>query len=379
MKKILFASTALVATAGMAAAEINFSGLGRFGLRYIENNASSAAVQTATNPADNSTVRFLNQGGAVRDDTFLESRFRLNIDGNAETDGGVAFSARVRLQADDNADGSAGTAGLNGARFTTQYEGFRVDVGNIAGVIDNLPGYYGFEPGLTAFTGQYVGADFAFDAYTSTGAGENGIFAQYAFGNFAVSASYSGDDAGSDYTIFAPTITLGDGADHVITTGDSEQYGISFAYNADTWNVALGYAETSGLQATTWTAAAGTGILSSTGTTNADAEMIVLSAGATFGAFTGNILIGDESSDADPTGVFFDTFYGVSGSYEVGAATTIGFSYGDGSADQDLQSFGLGVVHDLGGGVSLRGGIGSNKVGNGSSSTVGDLGVQFNF
>jgi outer membrane protein OmpU len=35
MKKILFATTALIATAGMAAAEVRLSGYGRFGLDYI--------------------------------------------------------------------------------------------------------------------------------------------------------------------------------------------------------------------------------------------------------------------------------------------------------------------------------------------------------
>ena len=36
MKKLLFASTALIATAGVAAAEVKFSGYGRFGLGYVE-------------------------------------------------------------------------------------------------------------------------------------------------------------------------------------------------------------------------------------------------------------------------------------------------------------------------------------------------------
>ncbi len=37
MKKLLIASTALVATAGMAAAEVTFSGYGRFGVIYEED------------------------------------------------------------------------------------------------------------------------------------------------------------------------------------------------------------------------------------------------------------------------------------------------------------------------------------------------------
>lgn len=314
MKKILFASTALIATTGMAAADVVFSGYGRFGLQYAEQPA-----------------------GSTLSDTFLDSRFRLNIDGTAETDGGVAFSARVRLQADDNGSANtAGAAGLNGARFTTQYEGLRVDVGNIAGAIDNLPNYFGYEPGLTAFTGQYTGVDFGFDGYSSGGAGVNGIFAQYAFGDFAVSGSYSPEE-----------------------TGAGEQYGLSFAYSGDNWSAALGYADNE--------TAGGVG-----------SDMLVLTVGATFGAFSGVLFVGDESSDADPAGTAFDTFYGFSVNYEVGAATDIIFSYGDGSADTDNQSWGLGFRQDLGGGVSLRGGIGQNDDGT-TDQVVGDLGVIFNF
>jgi len=372
MKKVLFATTALVATAGVASAEINFSGFGRFGIQYIEDNASTEVVETQTIVGgvltDVETVTTTDE-----DDAFLESRFRLNIDGNAETDGGVAFSARVRLQADDNADGSASSAGLNGARFTTEYNGLRVDVGNIAGVIDNLQDYYGFEPGLTLFTGQYVGVNFAFDAYTSTGSGENGVYAGYTFGNFNIAASYSGDDAGGDYTII--------GDDFVWETGDSEQWGVSAAYAGDTWGVAIGYAQSDDLSATITTFDTATGVLDPASATvvTADADMVVLTGNVSFGDLTLTALVGDESSDGDPDNLVFDTFWGLSAGYNLGAATQILFSYGDGSAEFDRQSFGLGAIYDLGGGVSLRGGVGTNKIGDGDNSTVADLGVQFSF
>ena len=369
MKKVLFATTALVATAGVASAEINFSGFGRFGIQYIEDNATTEIVSD-TNTTSGLTERTV--ATTSEDDAFLESRFRLNIDGNAETDGGVAFSARVRLQADDNADGSAGSAGLNGARFTTEYGGLRVDVGNIAGVIDNLQDYYGFEPGLTLFTGQYIANDFAFDAYTSTGSGENGVYAGYTFGGFTIAASYSGDDSADDYEIIAD--------DFVWETGDSEQWGVSAAYAADTWGVAVGYAETDGLEATIADILPTGAIDDANATTvDADADMVVLTGHVSFGDLTVTALVGDESSDGDPDNLVFDTFWGLSANYNLGAATQILFSYGDGSADFDTQAFGLGAIYDLGGGVSLRGGVGTNKVGDGDRTTVADLGVQFDF
>ena len=39
MKKLLIATTALVGTASVAAADITFSGYGRFGIQYNENNS----------------------------------------------------------------------------------------------------------------------------------------------------------------------------------------------------------------------------------------------------------------------------------------------------------------------------------------------------
>ncbi|MEX0349309.1 MAG: porin [Paracoccaceae bacterium] len=317
MKKILFATTALIATASVAAADVNFSGYGRFGLKY-DGNATGDEKET-----------------------FLTSRFRLNIDGDAETDGGVAFSARVRMQADANQDGTAGTAQLSGARFTTQYEGFRVDVGNISGVIDNLPNWAGYEPGLTFFLSQNSASNFADDSFSSTGAGVNGVFAQYAVNDFAVSASYSPSE-----------------------TGAGEQWGVSGQYAGDTFSVALAYASNEPDNP-------GAGDLG-------DSDIIALTAAATFGAFTGNLVVGTEDADND-TDDEFDTFWGLSASYELGTATDLVFAYGDGAGDGDVQVFGIGFIQDLGGGVSLKGGIGSVKERPNSAEAVADLGVNFAF
>mgnify|MGYP000635347803 CR=1 FL=1 len=326
MKKILFASTALVATAGVAAADINFGGYGRFGVRYDENRGT---VVAGTNTVS---------------DTVIVSRFRMNIDGDATTDGGVRFSARVRLQAGDARATGDQTAGfLNGARFSVEYEGLRVDVGNAAGAIDNLPNYYGNEPGLTNFVGQYAGANYGFQGYTSGGAGSNAVYARYAVGDFAVAASY--DEAS--------------GGTAVGTSGD--RWDIHAAYTFGNITAALAYGETD---------------------TTVSQDMTVLTLGGSWGAFSGTFFVGDETVNT-AAGVFdasiSDTFYGLSAAYDVSSATTITASYGDGSGTGDAQAYGLGVIHDLGGGVSLRGGVGSTKTGAGSSSTVADFGAQFSF
>lgn len=104
--------------------------------------------------------------------------------------------------------------------------------------------------------------------------------------------------------------------------------------------------------------------------------MTVLTLGGSWGAFSGTLIVGDESVAAVNES---DTFYGISAAYDVSSATTLTFAYGDGSGDGDTRNIGLGVIHDLGGGVSLRGGIGESKTGNADGQMRADFGAQFSF
>lgn len=303
MKKTLIATSALATLmlADAAAAQVSFGGYGRFGLGYVEDRAD--------------------------EEVALVSRFRLNIDGKAVTDGGVEFSARVRLQADDTpAQNEQNTATLNGARYTVQYGGFRVDAGNIAGSFDNLANYYGYEPGLEYFTGQYAAVDYGFVGYSSTGAGANGVYVSYTAGGFTFGASYDPSNGAS---------------------GDTWDIGASYAWNNFTGAVAYGE-------------------------NDADQSLVVVTLAADFDAFSGVLFVGDEDLGAGST--VDGTFYGASLSYDVGAATTIYASFAGGEGDDDTEAYAVGVIYDLGGGVSLKGGLGSVD-----DNMVGDLGVNFNF
>ncbi|MEM1006545.1 MAG: porin, partial [Pseudomonadota bacterium] len=376
MKKVLFASTALVATASVAAAEVSFSGYGRFGIGYVEDRTGTVtstfgtAVSTTATAGGAGSVGILTSSAATVtgvdvDDVILVSRFRLNIDVNVDTDSGVEFFGRVRLQADDDGNGEAGTAGLNGALFSVIFGGLRVDAGNIAGAFDNLPGYYGTEIGLELFAGQYSGVDYSFATYTSTGAGVNGVFFQYAVGDFAFGASY--DQGATSVTTAAPgtgPVTVSEGAD---------RWDVSVAYTFNNITAALAYGQTEA-------------------TSGPNPSLTVLTLGAEFGDFSGTLFIANDDntsplglSDGVPprsanSGLATDgTAWGLSGAYNLGAATTLQFAYGDGSADGDLRQIAVGAIYDLGGGASLRGGIGQNKRGNTGSVTVADFGAQFNF
>lgn len=178
MKKVLFATTALIATASMAAAEVRVSGYGRFGLDY--NDANDSAVNGISS-------------------TTITSRLRLQFDMSTETDSGVVLGARFRAQAESR-DNNAGGAVFNGARFYATYEGFTVGVGNIIGAVENMPGLYletrtagigidgaGFVSVVTNVNNEY----FNWDAYSSAGTGVNGIEALYTAGGFTGHISYS--------------------------------------------------------------------------------------------------------------------------------------------------------------------------------------------
>ncbi|MGJ5618036.1 porin [Sulfitobacter sp. MF3-043] len=329
MKKVLFATTALVATAGVAAADVTFGGYGRFGLQHQENRINANT-------------------GAVLDDTIIESRFRLNIDASTESDAGVTFGARVRIQADENSDGSANQAVFNGARFHAETGGFRLEVGNIAHALDNLANYYGYEPGLIGAVGQYANYSGPVAGYSSTGAGVNGVSAIYSMGDFRGQLSYSSDNDGN----FAAATGVGTPAFVAATGTGGDVLSASVAYTFSGWTVALGYEE----------------IKDDDGITENDGT--VLTVGGSLGVADVALFIGDDK--------FEGTSYGVSGSFDVGASTKILASVSGGGDDVTTtkkSSYGIGFDHDLGGGVALRGMVGRNT----GDQTVADLGVIFNF
>ncbi len=329
MKKVLFASTALIATAGVAAADITFGGYGRFGLQHLED-------------------RDISSGNVNADDTIIESRFRLNIDGSTESDAGVTFGARIRIQADEDGEGNANTAGFSGARFHAETGGFRLEVGNISHALDNMANFYGNEPGLIGAVGQYSNYSGPVSGFSTGGAGTNGVSAIYSVGDFRAQLSYSADTDGDFAAAVAPAVD---------DTGTvSERVSASVAYTFSGWTVELGYEEAD-----------------QGGALGSDVDGVVLAVGGSLGVADVTLFIGEADG--------YDTAYGVSARFDVGAATAItaAISAGgdqDGVGGTDLDTaYAIGFDHDLGGGVALRGMVGRNN----ADKTVADLGVQFNF
>mmetsp|Transcript_116 Transcript_116/g.339 ORF Transcript_116/g.339 Transcript_116/m.339 type:complete len:301 (-) Transcript_116:1360-2262(-) len=300
MKKVLFATTALVATAGMAAADVSFGGFGRFGLFYDEGAA---------------------------DETRIEQRFRLTITGTAESDNGVEFEGRIRFQTDDNAAGASTLANRSAAGFAVSSGGFRLDVGHVSDVIDSgdVVDYYGYGVGLTSFAEQSSGFGLPVGGF-GTSADDTTIAPtvklRYTAGDFTVAASYT-DDA---------------------TGGEEYQVGVGYNFGNYSAGIAIGNEDST------------------------DFDFVVASFGGEIGALAFSILVADYDGNAD-------TAYGLSVKYDIGAATDIRFVYSDNGTPGADETIAIGFRHSLGGGVSLRGGIGQNNAGN----TVADLGVQFGF
>jgi len=167
MKKVLLATTALVAFAGAASADVTLGGSARFGLQW--NDAAPATMPSTT----------------------LEKRVTINVDFSTETDSGLELGGRVRLR-DNEAD--LGT-GASSANVYVKSGGFTLRVGNIHGAFDDAATTYSGNVGLNGNGfGEVVSKNF--DGYQSSPAvlpavSNNGAEVIYTAGDFKGHLSYS--------------------------------------------------------------------------------------------------------------------------------------------------------------------------------------------
>ncbi len=269
MKKVLFATTALVATAGVAAADVTFGGYGRFGIQYDKSDATGV------------------------DSTNVTSRFRLQIDATAESDAGVTMGARVRIQ---QGEGQRGMT--NGARFFARSGGLEVGVGNIFGAIEFMPGMYPIDLGLTGLGYDYTAYNFRADAYSSGGlgaSGSNGVEVMYSAGDLSV---------------------------HVSASDTSDRIAAHAAYTFSGWTVALGVQDSDNVADTEFAASVG-GSIGPASVTLAYADNgtagdhIVLAGRFDVGAAT-NVEVYVADADAGS-----DTGYGIDFNHDLGGGTSL--------------------------------------------------------
>ncbi|MGR3622059.1 porin [Pseudophaeobacter sp.] len=324
MKKVLFATTALIATAGMAAADVTMSGYGRFGLDYNSSNDTNLVDSDGDGVGDIATSS-----------TNITSRLRLQFDMTTETDGGVGFNARYRAQAESR-DGIAATGAFNGARFGVTYGGLAVNVGNIIGAVENAPGLYttGTRSAGTGIDGMGYHSlaikGGSWDAYSSGGAGSNGIEALYSMGGFTGHVSYSQRNGGT---------TAG-------TAAGEDRTGLMVTYSfSDFYVSAAGQSSSTAANDITFVAAGGDfgafGARLAYGSTDA-VDSFTLEGNMDIGAAS-NILVWVNSADAPASvsaaksdGGIDGTSFGINYQYDLGGGATFVAGYVD-EADDDNQ------------------------------------------
>jgi outer membrane protein OmpU len=349
MKNVLFATTALVATASVAAADVTFSGYGRFGVIYQSGTDGSpeasdaqasrdavAAARADLNASRTEADVLANEAAlqdaiaaaagtsgvaAVDSSTNVTSRFRVQIDATAESDMGVTFGARVRLEGEERDAALGLRPRFNGVRYFARSGGLEVGVGNIFGALEFMPGMYPIDLGLTGHNYDYTAYNFGGDAYSSGGlgaSGSNGIEVLYSVGDFSM---------------------------HISASDQSDRVAAYGAYTFSGWTVALGVQDSDNANDTDWVASVG-GSLGFADVTLAYAEN------------------GDKGDHLV-----------LAGRFDVGAATNVEVYIADAEQWNDT-GFGIDFNHDLGGGTSLRGGV---STGGSNEADFVDLGVRFNF
>lgn len=283
MKKVLFATTALIATAGMAAADIKLSGYGRFGALYND----------------------------ITDDTDFVSRLRIQIDVSAETQTGIKFGARQRIQTEEGNFGAG-----SGVRFYMTTGGLTIAGGNILGAIEAMPGLYmntkssgtGLEGnGFRSLVTNTVGAGYwGWDAYQSgsTGAG---------------TAAYDGSPNGVEVIYSANGLTA-----HLSSSDNADALALSYKFGDYTVAVAAQDSSTFG-------------------------DKTVVTFGGKLGAADFTLAYADNDGTDK---------WALKGGANVGAATYV---YGFVSSEDLGEAYGLGVSHDLGG-ASIEAGITQDEI-----------------
>ena len=223
----------------------------------------------------------------------------------------------VTAAADETADVS-GQNSFNAAQFYITSGGLTVRIGNIEGAFDSTAGLYSGSVGLTGLGYGNVVTGFATHDYDDKGNGsaasQESLEVVYSMGDYTVHVSHNGVDTEIAGSATFSGVTVGLGTSTTDVTDQAEQL-------------------------------------------------------ATLGGSIGGVNLGLAYGKlVDGT-----THTTLSMGMSVGAATSMSAYISDDEANTD-KNYGVGLVHDLGAGTSLRGGVVSID-----GDTRADFGVLFNF
>jgi outer membrane protein OmpU len=182
MKNVLFATTALIATAGIASADLSVGGNAFMGVIY---NAGTDEVDASTE---------------------VSHSVRITFGASVETDAGVAFGASARMT--DSNNGGAIISGLDHGQVNMTSGGFTLRVGATHGAMRNtarVTTYLGFNRGGIVGNDNSIGG-------TQTDGGNN-VLVMYKTGDLTVAASTDVDgvqqEVGVGYTMNGFNLGLG--------------------------------------------------------------------------------------------------------------------------------------------------------------------------
>ncbi|WP_323716344.1 porin [Paracoccus aminovorans] len=338
MKKVLFATSALVLTAGVAAAEVAVSGDGRMGVIYDGNDAQ------------------------------FSSRARVKFTLTGESDAGLSFGGSFRVDQETFGTTRAASNGTRGAVWISGTYG-KLSMGDTLSASEAAIGDL-YEIGYTE--GSFADDVEEISYLTGDGAdrdqGSN-ILYEYTINQISLYASATD---GSSNSWYADTY----GANNA---DDDTAYALAAKYSADSWWAALGYAKRGDADEISL---AGEGKFN-----NFSVKGVYLKYSD---AYVDAPLFGQSHTSGDEPVVGFaagvganvklDNTIGLSAAYQMDAIAVKGFyrkdKYKSDADSQSFDSFGIGADYDLGGGAVLAGGIIDTDYLN---DTVFDLGVKFSF
>lgn len=323
MKKVLFATTALVLSAGFAAAEVSLSGDGRMGFVY-----------------DGEDLQFA-------------SRARVKFTLTGETDSGLSFGGSFRVDHQDDLGGKA-NLGTAGSVYVSGTYG-KLTMGDVVSASEVVNGDL-YAVGFTG--GDSYGNTNEIDYLVQDGndlyQGSNALY-EYSINGFNIAASMSdgscavraGAVAGSDCS----------DADDADTDG---VYSLGVGYDLNGYKLGLGYSD------------------------NGTASEIVLSAEAEINDFTVKGIyqdLSDAAYEVDGTVYEFNRAYGLSGMYDMSngigiQAFWIRRELEVAGVDEEFDAYGIGASYDLGGGATFAGGIADSDF---QDDVIVDAGVKFTF
>jgi outer membrane protein OmpU len=339
MKKVLFATTALVATAGVASADIALSGVAQMGLQGGSNNAETQFVQDI-------------------DITFTMS---------GTADNGLTFGAAIDL---DEAAGAVGTNDAGVAIFVSGDFG-TLTMGDTDGAFDWALQEVNFNGAATLNDDETSHAGFSGNGGLD-GAYDGQILRyDYSVGGFGVAVSLEMDD---DTTAMPATGLYSAGGALPATRVANDNitndpiWGVGLRYGGDfaggSYTLGVGYQTTSdinnapGGQGVTWAGISAAVALDSgfsaavnysqvDGPGNTDGTHMAIGGSYTFDAITVHANYGQYDWDA-ASGVPDSDGYGLSASYDFGGGLSahLGYGYSDttGVPSSSTWSFGLNMA-----------------------------------